>query len=81
MSLDELRYVADRWRMDYNRYRPHISLDYVTPAGFAELCRRADCIRPYTPVLDGVQDCGILIVGTGPIKGDRSVVNDKNLSR
>ena len=25
-----------------------------------ELCCQAGCIRPHTPVLDGVQDCGIL---------------------
>jgi len=56
LSLDELRYVADRWRMDYNRYRPHISLGYMTPASFAELCRQAGCIRPHMPVLDEVQD-------------------------
>ena len=60
LSIDELRYVADRWRMDYNHYRPHSSLSYMTPAGFAELCRQTDCIRPHMPVLDGVQDCGIL---------------------
>ena len=27
LSVNELRYVADRWRMDYNHYRPHSSLD------------------------------------------------------
>lgn len=60
LSIDELRYVADRWRMDYNHYRPHSRLGYMTPAGFAELCRQAGCLRPQTPVLSGVQDCGIL---------------------
>ena len=37
LSIDELRYVADRWRMDYNHYRPHSSLDYMAPAAFAVL--------------------------------------------
>jgi len=38
LSIDELRYVADRWRMDYNHYRPHSSLDYMSPAAFAGVC-------------------------------------------
>ena len=23
LHIDELRYVANRWRIDYNHYRPH----------------------------------------------------------
>jgi putative transposase len=38
LHIDELRYVADRWRMDYNHYRPHSSLDYMAPAAFAAMC-------------------------------------------
>ena len=38
LHVDELRYVADRWRMDYNHYRPHSSLDYTAPAAFAAKC-------------------------------------------
>ncbi len=38
LHIDELRYVADRWRMDYNHYRPHSSLDYMAPKEFAESC-------------------------------------------
>ena len=38
LSISELRYVADRWRMDYNHYRPHSSLDYMAPAAFATMC-------------------------------------------
>ncbi len=38
LHIDELRYVADRWRMDYNHYRPHSSLDYMAPAAFAAKC-------------------------------------------
>jgi putative transposase len=60
LHIDEMKYVVERWRMDYNHYRPHSSLGYMTPAGFAELCHEAGCVRPHTPVLDGVQDCGIL---------------------
>ena len=60
LHLDEMKYVVERWRMDYNHYRPHSSLGYMTPAGFAQLCREASCLRPQTPVLNGVHDCGIL---------------------
>ena len=35
LHIDELRYVVDRWRMDYNHYRPHSSLNYMSPAAFA----------------------------------------------
>jgi transposase InsO family protein len=38
LHIDELRYIADRWQMDYNHYRPHSSLDYMAPAAFAAKC-------------------------------------------
>ena len=38
LHIDELRYVANRWRMDYNHYRPHSSLNYTAPAAFAASC-------------------------------------------
>ena len=38
LHIDELRYIANRWQMDYNHYRPHSSLDYTTPAAFAAKC-------------------------------------------
>jgi transposase InsO family protein len=38
VHIDEARYVADRWRMDYNHYRPHSSLGYMSPAAFAAAC-------------------------------------------
>jgi putative transposase len=38
LSINELKYVVDRWRMDYNHYRPHSSLDYMAPAAFAAMC-------------------------------------------
>ena len=34
----ESRYVANRWRMDYNHYRLHSSLGYMAPAAFAASC-------------------------------------------
>jgi len=38
LSLDEAKYVADRWRLDYNHHRPHSSLNWMTPAAFAASC-------------------------------------------
>ena len=35
LHIDELRYVVDSWRMDYNHYRPHSSLGHMSPAAFA----------------------------------------------
>ena len=31
--------VVDRWRLDYNHYRPHSMLGWMTPASFAARCR------------------------------------------
>jgi putative transposase len=35
LSLEEARWVIDRWRLDYNHHRPHSALDYQTPAAYA----------------------------------------------
>jgi len=42
LSINELRYVVDRWRMDYNHYRPHSSLGYMAPAAFAAMGQSSD---------------------------------------
>ena len=60
LHIDETNYVVERWRMDYNHYRPRSSLGYMTPAGFAELCRQAGFARPQTPMLGVVQNCVII---------------------
>ena len=59
LHIDELRYVADRWRMDYNHYRPHSSLGYMAPAAYA-----ASCLEQGSAALrltqDKDKDCKIL---------------------
>ena len=45
LTLAEVKYIVDRWRMDYNHYRPHSSLSYMTPAEFGRLCIETDCCR------------------------------------
>ena len=38
LSMEEARWVIDRWRLDYNHYRIHSALDYQTPAAYAAAC-------------------------------------------
>jgi len=38
MSIDRIRCIADCREMDYNRYRPHSSLDYMVLAVFVTMC-------------------------------------------
>ncbi len=53
LHIVELRYIADRWRMDYNHYRPHSSLGYMAPAAFA-----ATCLEQGSATLHLTQDKG-----------------------
>ena len=34
-SIKEARQLAAKWKEDYNEYRPHSALDYMTPSRFA----------------------------------------------
>ena len=38
MSIQEARWVVDRWRLDYNHHRIRSALDYQTPAVYAAGC-------------------------------------------
>jgi len=38
LSVNELTYVADRWRMVYNHYWPQSSLDYMDPTALSTVC-------------------------------------------
>ena len=38
LSLEEARWVIDRWRLNYNHHRIHSALDYQTPAAYAAGC-------------------------------------------
>jgi transposase InsO family protein len=57
-QFDELTYVADHWRMDYNHFRPHSSLDYTASAAFAAITTHFS--RHFT---------GITLVFSGPTPG------------
>ena len=59
LHIDELRYVANRWRIDYNHYRPHSSLDYMAPAAFASgLLEQGSA--PLRLTQDNRQSCEVL---------------------
>jgi transposase InsO family protein len=49
LSLEETRWVVDRWRLDYNHQRPHSALDYQTPAAFAAGCVLPASATPQPP--------------------------------
>jgi len=39
ISIDEARHCLERWRLDYNRVRPHSGLGDLTPEAFAQTRR------------------------------------------
>ena len=45
----EAQIVIENWREEYNRYRPHSSLGYLTPEEFAIRCRAGENSTPQTP--------------------------------
>jgi len=46
-SVLEAQEVVENWRREYNEYRPHSSLGYLTPAEFAARCREEEV--PHRP--------------------------------
>ncbi len=39
VGMEELRYICETYRLDYNHHRPHQSLRYLTPAQFAAMTK------------------------------------------
>lgn len=46
LSLEDARRIVEAWRIDYNRYRPHSSLDNLTPMEYAEKCEFSQGLTP-----------------------------------
>jgi putative transposase len=47
LTLDDMRATVEPWRIRYNTYRPHSSLNYLTPAEFAR--RHSEETQTTTP--------------------------------
>jgi len=65
-ATDSMTDVVNRWRMDYNHYRPHSSLRYMTPAEFAQLCHEAGCVRPKRLLYKNEEVRGNTLIKVGP---------------
>jgi transposase InsO family protein len=64
-SVKEAKVLVEDWRMDYNHHRPHSSLGYMTPAGFAATCIPSVSAtpRPQEYTIENV-DNSLIEVGT-----------------
>ena len=45
LYIEEMRHVVNRGRMDYNHYRTHSSVKYMTRARFAQIYHDIDCVQ------------------------------------
>ena len=46
VGMEELRYVCEKYRLDYNHHRPHQSLGYLSPAQYAAMAGLAGVLPP-----------------------------------
>jgi len=60
VGIEELRYVVERWRQDYNHHRPHQSLGYMTPAAFAITAAKTSGALPQSPGIYRMRDQSII---------------------
>ena len=49
LSIEEARWVIDRWRLDYNHHRIHSALNYQIPAAYAAGCVLPASATPQPP--------------------------------
>ncbi len=45
-TIGDAQQLLDHWRNEYNTYRPHSALDYLTPAEFANNCHGESFLTP-----------------------------------
>lgn len=46
VGMEELRYICETYRLDYNHHRPHQSLGYLTPAQYAAMAGIPGALPP-----------------------------------
>lgn len=46
VGMEELRYICEKYRLDYNHHRPHQSLGYLTPAQYAAMAGIPGALPP-----------------------------------
>lgn len=59
VNVQETQEIAENWRHEYNHYRPHSSLGYLTPVEYAERCLKIS-IKKDVEVFPNRQDTSIL---------------------
>ena len=47
--MEDAAVKIEAWRNDYNEYRPHSSLDDLTPVEFIEQCMQSKKVDPTLP--------------------------------
>ncbi len=67
--------IVENWRQEYNNYRPHSSLDYLTPAEFATRYYENKQAEEATQPLEMA---GTLIIGGTKNGGTSSVAAIQN---
>ncbi len=78
LSLAEVRYVLDEWRLDYNHRRLHSALDWQTPAAFAAT------LKPQDDRADGAFSSAMQAdptVGAAPLPPDQPARTTRILSQ
>jgi len=61
VSLSEARRIIEAWRLDYNRVRPHSSLDNMPPEEFAQAAALRSATPTSTPPTDPVTMPGLTL--------------------
>ena len=62
----EAQAIVENWRQEYNNYRPHSSLDYLTPAEFTRLYYEKNQVKEFKQPVEKAGSLSLFVV---PILG------------